>query len=131
MSASNFLEEAVLNHFFKNISQGSPANLYLALYLSNPTDADTGTEVTGGGYIRQQITFGQISQNAGRATISNTTKVEFPPATTAWGIVSYFAIRDAATGGNLLAYDAFQTAKDVQISDKLELAPGALSISMD
>ena len=131
MSASNYLEEAMLNHFFKNISQTSPANLYLALYISNPTDADTGTEVSGGGYARHQISFGAISQVSGRATISNSAKIEFPAATASWGTVAYFAIRDAATGGNLLAFDAFQTAKEVQISDKIELAVGALSVSLD
>ena len=40
------------------VKAGTP---YLALYTNDPTAADTGTEVSGGSYARQAITFGAIT----------------------------------------------------------------------
>jgi len=42
MSLSNYGETAALTALFSG-------TLYLALYTTDPTDADTGTEVSGGG----------------------------------------------------------------------------------
>jgi hypothetical protein len=71
---------------------------HLALFTTNPGPGGTGTEVTGGTYARQPITFSSIVDNS----ISNTAAIEFDgmPAVTA----PYFAIYDAVSGGNLLAY---------------------------
>ena len=52
---SNHLENALINAVLRNTSYTSPTTTYLALYTSDPTDADTGTEITGGSYVRQAI----------------------------------------------------------------------------
>lgn len=44
---SNYLENALINATLRNTSYTSPATVYLALYTSDPTDADSGTEVSG------------------------------------------------------------------------------------
>ena len=63
-SISNYLEEKIINHFLRGTAAASPATVYLALYTSDPTDADTGAEVTGGGYVRQQITLTEPTEVA-------------------------------------------------------------------
>jgi len=65
---SNYLENALINATLRNTSYTSPATVYLALYTSDPTDADTGTEVTGNAYVRQSITFGAPSNGASTNT---------------------------------------------------------------
>jgi hypothetical protein len=131
MNASDYIERAVLNQFFRSQTQPTPSAVFVALYISNPTDADTGTEVSGGGYARRQVTFGEVAQISGKGQISNSTKIEFPVATSAWGSVAYFGIRDATNGGNLLAWGPLSQTKDVQSGDQIVIQFGDLSVTLD
>lgn len=46
---SNYLENKLIDHVLRNTAYTPPATVYLALYTTDPTDADSGTEVSGGG----------------------------------------------------------------------------------
>lgn len=129
--ASNYLEDGVLNYFFRNQSVAQPTAVYLALYINDPTDADTGTEVSGGSYARKQVTFGAPAQVGDKAVISNNAKVEFDIATTDWGLVSHWAIRTAATGGNQLCHGAFSRVENVQQGNRFTIEIGNLQVSME
>jgi len=127
MSAiSNYLENALINAVLRNTPYTSPSAVYLALYTSDPTDANTGTEVTGGSYQRQQITFG--APNDGM--VSNSNEILFPVATANWGTVTHIGILDAATGGNLLFYGAVTTPKTISTNDQLKINAGDISITL-
>ena len=55
---SDYLENALLDHtLLGGGALAQPANIYIALYTTDPTDADAGTEVSGGSYAREIITF--------------------------------------------------------------------------
>jgi len=138
-NASNWLEEAVLNHFFRNTPATSPAQIFLALYRTNPTDSDTGVEVSGGAYARQQITFAAPVAGSGTLTISNNNSITFPKATADWTAtnetVGFWGVRTAQLGGNLLAYGEFRsdTAPNggkyaVLTGDRYNVEPGVISI---
>ncbi|MGG3210544.1 hypothetical protein ABEO92_10585 [Geobacillus stearothermophilus] len=127
MSAiSNYLENALINAVLRNIPYTSPSAVYLALYTSDPTDANTGTEVTGGSYQRQQITFSAPSDGM----VSNSNEILFPVATANWGTVTHIGILDAATGGNLLFYGAVTTPKMISTNDQLKINAGDISITL-
>jgi hypothetical protein len=128
---SNYLETAILNAVFRNTAFSSPATVHLALYTSNPTDADTGTEVTGGAYARQVVVFSAPTQVADKATISNTADISFPVATAAWGTISHIGIRSAATGGNLLYYGPVSNARSILANDQLKFLAGELVLDLD
>lgn len=128
--ASNYLEDMVLNYFLRNQQVTQPANLFLALYKTNPTDADTGAEVVGGGYARQQISFTAPAQQSDKAVIGNATRIEFPTATAEWGEIAYFGIRDARTGGNLLVYGAFNKPTNIIEGNKFILDSGNLTVTV-
>ncbi len=130
-SASNWLEEAVLNYFFRNQSVAQPTTVYLALYLNDPTDADTGTEVSGGGYSRKQVTFGAPSQTGDKGVISNNAKIEYDIAATDWGQVSHWGIRTAQTAGNLLCRGSFSRIENVQAGNRFTIEIGNLQVSME
>lgn len=129
--ASNFLESAVLNHFFRGQSVTAPATVYVALYLSDPTDYDTGTEVSGAGYARQQIIFAEPSQVSERGQITNQDAIYFPVAKANWGNVTHFGIRTASSGGNLLASAPLNIAKEVSQGDQIVLNAGAIRITLE
>jgi hypothetical protein len=123
---SNYLENALINATLRNTSYTSPTTTYLALYTSDPTDADTGTEITGGSYVRQSITFGAPSNG----TSTNSAAVEFPQATADWGIISHVAIRDAVTSGNLLFHTALDASKTINNGDVFKITAGNLSVQL-
>jgi hypothetical protein len=122
---SNYLENALINATLRNTSYTTPTTVYLALYTDDPTDADTGTEVTGNGYARQSITFGSPSNGVS----TNTAAIEFPQATGSWGTVSYVGIRDASTSGNLLYHTALDASKAIATGDVFRVAIGSLSVT--
>jgi hypothetical protein len=123
---SNYLEDALINAVLRNTSYTSPTTTYLALYTSDPTDADTGTEISGGSYARQAITFGAPSNG----TSTNSAAVEFPQATADWGIISHVAIRDAVTSGNLLFHTALDASKTINNGDVFKITTGNLSVQL-
>lgn len=122
---SNYLENALINATLRNTGYTSPTTVYLALYTSDPTDADTGTEVTGNGYARQAITFGAPSDGVS----TNSAAIEFPQATGSWGTVAYVGIRDASTSGNLLFHTALDASKAIATGDVFRIAIGSLSVA--
>lgn len=122
---SNYLEGALINATLRNTSYTSPATVYLGLYTSDPTDADTGTEVSGNGYARQAITFGAPSNGVS----TNSAAIEFPQATGSWGTVAYVGIRDASTSGNLLFHTALDASKAIATGDVFRIAIGSLSVA--
>jgi len=123
---SNYLENALINATLRNTSYTSPTTVYLALYTSDPTDADTGTEVSGGSYARQSITFGAPSDGVS----TNSAAIEFPQATGSWGTVAYIGIRDALTTGNLLYHTPLDASKTIASGDIFKIAIGSLSVTL-
>ena len=130
-NASNYLENAILNYFLRNQSVPQPTQVFLALYINDPTDADTGTEVAGGAYARRQITFGAPTQSGARGVVSNNQKVEFDIASSDWGLVSHWGIRDASTGGNLLVRGSFSRVENILTGNRFTIEIGNLQVTVD
>lgn len=123
---SNYLENALINGTLRGTTYTAPSTVYLALYTSDPTDADTGTEVSGGSYARQSITMGAPSNGVSL----NTAAIEFPQATASWGTVAYIGIRDALTTGNLLYHSPLDVSKAIDTGDIFKIAVGSLSVTL-
>ena len=120
---SNYLEDALLNHVLRNTSYTSPTTVYLALFTVAPTDVGGGTEVSGGSYARQALTFAAPVSGS----VSNSGAVTFPQATASWGTIVAVGIFDAVTVGNLLYYGALSTSKVVDTNDQISFANGAIT----
>jgi len=99
---------------------------YVALYTTDPTDADTGTEVTGGSYARQ---LAGLSAASGGAS-SNAADIVFPTATADWGTVTHVGLRDAVTAGNLFMHSALDTPKTVANGDTFKINAGDLDVTI-
>ena len=123
---SNFLENALINATLRNTSYTSPSTVYLGLFTSDPTDANTGTEVSGGSYARQSITFGAPSNGVS----TNSAAIEFPQATGSWGTVGWVGIMDSLTTGNLLYHTALDASKTIASGDIFKIAIGSLSVTL-
>jgi hypothetical protein len=123
---SNFLENALINATLRNTSYTSPAAVYVGLYTSDPTDANTGTEVSGGSYTRTAVTMGAPSNGVS----TNSAAVEFPQASGTWGTVGWIGILDATSSGNLLYHTALDTSKTISSGDIFKIAIGGLSVTL-
>lgn len=123
---SNYLEDALINGTLRGTSYTAPSTVYLGLYTSDPTDADTGTEVSGGSYARQSITMGAPSNGVSVSTAD----ITFPQASASWGTVAYIGIRDASTAGNLLYHSPLTVSKAIDTGDIFKIAAGSLSVTL-
>ena len=122
---SNFLENSLINGTLRGTTYTAPTTVYLALYTTDPTDADTGTECSGTSYARQAITFGAPSNGAS----TNSAAIEFPQAGGSWGTIAYIGIRDALTNGNLLYHTPLDASKTIATGDVFRIATGSLSVT--
>lgn len=129
MSAiSNYLEDALINHILRNTAYTTPGtSIYVALYTTDPTDADVGAEVSGGSYARVQVTVWTAPSNG---ATDNTNVITFPTATVAWGTITHVGIRDALTAGNLLFHGPLTASKVVGVGDTFVFNAGALDVSL-
>lgn len=125
-AASNFLENKLLDHSLGTTAYTAPSAVYVGLFTSDPTDAGTGTEVSGGSYARQEATFGAAS--GGSASTSAT--VTFPAATANWGTITHIGIYDASSSGNLLYHGAVTTSKTIETGDTFQISSGNLTITL-
>ncbi len=123
---SNYLETALVNATLRNTSYTSPAAVYAALFTTDPTDAGSGTEVSGGSYARTAITFGSPSNGV----TTNSADVTFPTCTVAWGTVTHMGIFDASTSGNLLYHTPLDASKTVDSGDIFKISSGNLSVTL-
>jgi hypothetical protein len=140
--ASDYLENALIDHLFRTRTFAKPAALWMALFTAAPSDAGGGTEVAGGAYARVNLppldtnwtatqggTSGNSSGTAGAT--GNNAIIAFATPTAAWGGITHFGIFDAATAGNLLIWDALLTPRTVNLGDPAPIFPvGALTITI-
>jgi hypothetical protein len=123
---SNFLEDALINATLRATTYTSVATVYVSLWTSDPTDAGSGTEVSGGSYARTAVTFGAPSNGV----TTNDADVTFPTATASWGVVGWIGINDAATSGNLLYHSPLDTSKTIDSGDIFKISTGNLSVTL-
>lgn len=104
-SFSNYLRDAINNHFRGGTAYSPAATHYYALMTAMPVAAGGGTEVSGGSYARVAYTNNTSNYPAASGGITqNANPIDFGTATGNWGAVLGIAIYDAGSGGNLLAF---------------------------
>lgn len=103
---------------------------YLALFLTDPTAAATGTEASGGGYARKVITFDAPTLVSGRQQVTNTAEVDYGVITADIGTVSYWGVFDSQSGGNLLWFGSFARGKNVLNGDAITVEAGAITCNL-
>jgi len=123
MPMSTYLKNALVNVTLRNTAYTAPVTAYIALYTTDPTVADAGTEVTGGSYARQSAAFDAPTAGA----TANTSNITFPTATADWGTVTHVGVRDALTAGNLLYFAPLTTARTIITNDQLVILAGQLT----
>lgn len=130
MIASDYLENAILDHIFGGGNYTRPATLYFALFTSAPSDAGGGTEVSGNAYARVAVTNNSTNFPAATSgSKSNGTSIAFPTATGSWGTVTHYGVFDAASAGNLLVHGALTASKVIENGDSPSWGAGEFVVT--
>ena len=126
---SNYLENKVLDYVLRDQADWAPTAVYLSLHTANPDEDGSGTEVSGGSYARQAITFN--AAHATNGTIDNSSEETFTnmPGVAVTHIGIWDSV-DSSGSNNLLFYGAVSSPKTVTAGDTITLAAGALDITL-
>lgn len=125
MSATNALENALLNTILAGNTYTGAANIYVSLYSVAPTESSGGTELVGNGYSRQETTF-DITDNLAETTGN----ITFTASGNAWTVVAV-GVMDASTSGNLLFYKSLSLPQNIDAGANLVIGDGNLTVTCD
>lgn len=102
-----------------------PVGCYLACHLSDPTPlGNTGSEVAGGGYVRQPISFADATNRTRVSTNAQT----FPGMPVC--IVTHLAVWTAIAGGHMSYAKKLATPISVLQSGQMLAAAGDVAVSL-
>ena len=137
-SLSDAYEKATVDWMLGGANPTRPATLYLALFTAAPGETGGGTEVSGNGYARQQITFAAASIGDGSTRVpsgqTGALSSNSPTYTAAggdWGTLVAVAVYDAATGGNEVFYSTLDTQRQVKNGDTFAMPAGQVAYTQD
>lgn len=127
---STYMEDRIVN-FMRAVAITGEAAVYVALFTdaASIVGLEAGTltgEVSGGAYARE---LAGLSASADGVS-ANAADIIFTTATAAWGTVTYVALMDAITAGNVLMHSALDVAKVVADGDTFKINLGDLDVSI-
>ena len=99
----------------------------MSLHTADPGVSGT-SEVSGGAYARQgPIAFTETGSEP--TVASNSAILTFPQATAAWGLIGFFGIWTAASGGTFQGAGALTVSAPVNNGDTARFLAGSLTIT--
>lgn len=120
----NIIENQLLDALVGTTAYTVTTPIKLALVTVNGDDATAGTEVSGGSYVRQTITFGAAA--SGSITNSGTINFTGMPSCTVVGIELY----DSAGTPKRLAYGALTSSRTVTAGDTVQFSASSVTLSL-
>lgn len=111
MPFSDVVNQAALDHIFKQTQWALPSTLEVGLSTTAPAQDGTGiTEPTANGYARVAVAAAGWTRTV--SSINNTSDINFPAATGSWGTVTHFVVWDD-TSGDMIGYGALTASQEI------------------
>jgi hypothetical protein len=129
------MEDSILAWFQGTTFPAVPAHHFFALFTTAPVNGTDGAavECTGTAYARKSIAPSSAlwanASGAAPATSTNAENIVFATPGGSWGTAVGWAIYDAVTSGNMLAYGSF-TGVAIGTGDTVEFLTGNLTLSV-
>lgn len=111
------------------IASYTPPALYLSLHTASPGNSGShAAEVStsGSAYARQPLAGIMGATDLSSGVSVNTSTINFGPATSNWGPITYVAIEDAASGGNMIWFGAPATPRIINDGLPFQIASGQI-----
>lgn len=129
-SLSDYMETLFMT-YLKGVQFPTPPTLYAAVFSTNPTDGNIGTEVTFSiGGTRPIVTLGPTTDSADGKRVGNATDLTFTSASTGNATITHVGIYDAPTAGNLLMHGALTTPVSVNSGYAVKVLANQLSLTI-
>lgn len=125
MAFTAYTDNKLIDHLLGSGTFTKPSALYLALFSGDPSAGGTEVSTTGSAYARKALAS---TISGGVAT--NTIDLEWSPATTSWGTVSWVAVLDASTAGNKLVTAQLEAPKTIGLNDIFRIPASNLTITL-
>lgn len=130
---AQYASEKLAHELLRGVSYTTPGEVFLALYTSNPTKDNSGTETSYSGYVR--VTCGATPasafsavDSAGLTQTQNT--ITFPAVGGASPVtLTHWAIFDTISGGNMLLFGPLTASKTLDPTDVPSFPATALKIT--
>ena len=126
MDFSNYLANKLISATVRKLAYTTPAQPYVALYTTDPTKDNTGTEVSGVTYYRLPVTM----KNPVAGFSENENEMEWAIATTVWGTITHVGIMDAEVGGNLMYFAELLEPKNITVGDQFQITTENLKLTL-
>ena len=124
---SNYLEGKLIEHILRNVPYAAPGTVYLGLFTASPGEAGSlVNEIATAEYHRQPVVFGAPTDGV----CLNTANIQYAPAASDWGSITYLALFDASTGGNMLWYGPASLAITIATTDIYRVNAGSLAVGI-
>lgn len=134
MTTTLFKNIIMGNVFKTDTSTALPTNLYIGLSSTTPTAAGGNVSEpssTGTGYARVRLTSLSAPTNG---VITNSADISWPESLSAWFNASnpatHYVIFNAATGGNLLMYNALASPRVIDADTVATIKSGNLILQL-
>ena len=143
MSKSNLHETDYLKLIFNNTAisnignaagiqpSGVDGSLYVALYSTDPTDADSGTEIVYTSYARVAVARTVGGWTVSGNQVENAAVITFPTSTGGSDTATHFGIRTAASGGDLIGSGALNSSIAIVSTNIPKFNAGDLTVTED
>ena len=121
---SNYLANQIINDTLVT----PYATRFVALFVADPTDANTTSNEVSGAWYSRKGTGAWASPTVGAT--ANLSTIQFAPVTGGQVTISHWGVYDAATSGNLLYSGAFTAAKTFNVDDFPLISEGDMTLTL-
>lgn len=127
------LEAAILEHILLGTTYTPPANWFVGLSTTTPTETGSNfTEPVGNAYARVSTATATWSAAvAGNPSVkSNAVQITFPVASGSWGTLSHWGLFLATSGGTVQIWAPLSVATAITTNQQATFAAGALIVEL-
>lgn len=129
MSATSYGRRKIVDDL-TGVAPYAPPTLYLSLHTDDPGVAGSHAhEVSGGGYARKSLAGVMSAADADGISV-NTAVINFGPASADWGTITYLAVEDALSGGNMICPGMPATPRTITSGQPLQIPVGRLRLRL-
>jgi hypothetical protein len=126
MDFSNYLADKLIDATVRNTPYDTPDKVWIALYTTDPTKADVGSEVREPSYNRRAIVMSVPAEGKSESAA----QIDFSDATSNWGVITHIGLRDEEFDGNLMYFTELDNPKDITSGDQFRINVTELKLTL-
>lgn len=128
---SNYLAAKVLDGTLRNVVYTPSTQAWCGLFTVAPTaSSGSGTEVTGGAYVRLPFTPLAAATSGTPAETANSTQLLWAVSTGNYGGINGFVLAETSSAGSNVLYWSTLTTVTVNTNDQANFAVGAIVVTL-